>query len=185
MLDKFKKLLSGQPTTDESEQVVEAVEQVTETLTLTVDTSAVQAELDSMKAQLESVSADFGTKLAEAEGKIAEMTALLEAAQAELAAVAAEKAVMVANALTVKLAARKEKIVASIGTEKADALMAATEGLDDAAFEAVVSAMAGSVEAEANTDLFKEVGVTAEADAAKVIEKSEEMKLLESKYGAK
>jgi hypothetical protein len=46
------------------------------------------------------------------------------------------KAVQEAAAL--KLTARKEKVVASLGTERAEALLRATEGMDDAAFEAVL-----------------------------------------------
>jgi GTP cyclohydrolase III len=71
-----------------------------------------------------------------------------------------------------KLAARKEKVVASLGTERADALLKVTEGMDDAAFEAVVSALGVSAAVEAASPLFKEVGVDAKADATKVREES-------------
>lgn len=116
--------------------------------------------------------------------QVAELTAKLDEVQAIVAAVEAEKAEMLAKAAEAKLAARKAQVVAAIGTEKADALLAATENLDDAAFAAVVSAMAGSVEAEATTSLFVEQGVAADADASKVTEASLEMQLLKSKYGA-
>lgn len=168
------------------EQVAEAVaaapaeavaEQVIETLSIAIDTSALQLELDAIKAE-------FGVQLDAANAALAELTGKYEVATAQLAAIAAEKAELVANAAAAKLAARKEKIVAAIGTEKSDALMTATEGLDDAQFNAVVSAMAGSVEAEAKTDLFKEVGVTADADASKVTEESAEMQILKKKYPA-
>lgn len=161
------------------EHVVEAVtEGVTQTLELTVDTSAVQTELDAMKAEFDGVKAGF-------ESVIAELTGKLEAAEAALAAVAAEKAELVAKAAAVKLAARKEKVIAAIGTDRADALMAATEGLDDAQFSAVVSAMAVATDAETKSPLFNEVGVTAEADAAAVVEESVEARILKQKYGVK
>lgn len=186
LLSRIVKMVTGDKTpeavVEATEQVTEAVEQAVETLTVKIDASEVQAEIEKLQAQVDAVTAEFGAKLEEAAAALAEMTAKFEAAQAELATLAAEKAEMVANARAVKLAARKEKVVAAIGTEKADGLMLATEGLDDAAFEAVVSALAGSVDAEAKTELFSEVGVAAEADAAKVVEESEEMKLLKQKY---
>ena len=160
----------------------EATEQVSEN----VGVAEVQAEMAELKAQVETITEAFTEKLEQAASALKEMTEKYEAAQAALSAIEAEKAGMVAAALAAKLAARKEKVVATIGTEKADALLAATENLDYAAFSAVVSALAGSVEAEADTELFKEVGVDAELDATKVEKESKEMKLLQEKYkGAK
>lgn len=179
------------------EQVVEAVadavdapieavvEQAVATLKIDVDSTEMQAVIADLQGQVDAIKAELGVQLETAQTALAEMAGKYEAAQAQLAAIAAEKAELVANAAAAKLAARKEKIVAAIGTEKADALMEATDALDDAQFNAVVSAMAGSVEAEAKTDLFKEVGVTAEADASKVNEESAEMKILKQKYAAK
>jgi hypothetical protein len=160
-----------------AEQVVEApVEAVTEVLgtELLVYSEELQAEMANLKAQAEA-----------ATSALAEMTAKLEAAHADLSKLVAEKAEMAATAAAVKLAARKEKVIAAIGTERADALMAATEGLDDAQFAAVVSAMSVATDAEAKSPLFSEVGVTAEADAAKVVEESAEARILKQKYGVK
>jgi hypothetical protein len=112
------------------------------------------------------------------------MTANFEAAQAALNALTAEKAEMVVKAEAAKFTARKEKVVLAIGTEKADGLMLATQGLDDAAFGAVVSALAGSVDAEASTGLFTEVGVAAAADTTKIVAESSEMKIIKQKYSS-
>jgi hypothetical protein len=179
MLDKFKKLLNVQPAQAE---VVETREQAV----------VPQAELDNAIAEFDTVVSDLQAQLKEATTSLdaatvalAELNSKYEAATAALAAIEAEKAEMIAQAAAAKAASRKEKVVAAIGTEKADSLLLATEGLDDAAFEAVVSALVGSVEVEAKSNLFKEVGVAAQADATKVNEESAEMKILLAKYGKK
>jgi hypothetical protein len=165
------------------EQIVEQVEVVAqapvETLTvaLEVDAEPVKAALAQLTAQFEELS-----------NKFAELSGKYEEATVALAAVEADKAAMVAAAIAAKAQARKERVEAAIGTEKSAGLLAATDGLDDAAFEAVVSALAGSVDAEAKTAMFSEVGVAAEVNAAKVIEESgesKEMKILKAKYGKK
>lgn len=163
MLDKFKKLLGASPEA--------AAEEQTETLTLKIDATDVKAEIEALQEQFASFQAEANALLAAAEADAKELKEKLEAAQAVIAAVEAEKAQMIADQLAAKLAARKEKIVAAIGDEKADGLMAATEGLDDAAFNAVVSALVGSIEAEAKTDMFKEIGVNAEVDTAALEDK--------------
>lgn len=132
------------------EEVIEMVETPTEqapTLAVhdTAEFSAMVAQLASQTEQLSAIQA----QLAEA--------------QALLAAVEDAKATLVADAKAAKLAARKESIVAAVGTSRADALMTATESLDEVQFTAVVSAMAMSFEAEAESPMFKESGVAAEA----------------------
>lgn len=176
MLEKFKKKLGIEGQAQEVASVEAAA----------ADLSAIQAELTEALSQVTTAN-ELIAEMTEAHAaEVANLKAEIEAAKAALDAIEAEKAEMIAKAEAAKLAARKEKVVAAIGTEKAEGLMAATGHLDDAAFEAVVSALAGSVEAEASSDLFKEVGVDAEVDAAKVVEESEEMKLLKQKYqGAK
>jgi hypothetical protein len=118
--------------------------------------------------------------------QLTEMSSLYEAAQAALTAADVAKELLVAEAKEKRLAARKETIVASVGTAKADALLAATEALDDVAFNAVVGALSVSFEDEAKTVQFKEVGVSAVADPVKVAEAgsadSEESKILKAKY---
>lgn len=114
---------------------------------------------------------------------LADLTSKFEAAQAALAEIEAAKAALIAEAAEKKLAARKEKVEMAIGTAKAPALLAATESLDDVAFEAVVAAMAGSVEAESKTDLFREIGASGSVDASKVVDsEGAVMKALKTKY---
>lgn len=150
-----------------------------------------QAEFDAFKASSEAVLAavaaqlqEVSTALETAVAAVADADAKAAELQAQLEAVNAEKIDAETEAALQRLTARKEKIKAAVGTSKSDALMAATESLDDAAFDAVVSALSLSVDAEGKTGMFKEVGVAAEADAAKV-EESTEMKILREKYGAK
>lgn len=153
------------------ETVVEAgVEAVSSVVTLAVDASAIQAELSSVLAQVEVVTS-----------ALTEMTAKYEEAQAALAAVAAEKDAIEVAAKAAQAAARLAQVEAAIGTEKAAAFMTATQGLDDTQFASVVSALAGSVEAEAKTELFVEQGVTAEVDAAVLEEKPTHFKQYLSK----
>lgn len=117
--------------------------------------------------------------------KLADVSALYEVAQAALAASDEAKEQLVATAKQKRLTARKEAIVASIGTAKADALLTATDALDDDAFNAIVGAMAKSFETEASSALFSEVGVSAKTDASAVVtepEESQEAKMLKAKY---
>lgn len=147
-----------------------------------------QSQFEAFKLESESQITELSTALATAvkaveaaDARVAELQALVDAAEAEKA----EAAVKAAEA---KTAARKEKIVAAVGTVRAEAVAAATEGLADAAFDAVLSAMTLSVEAEATSPLFTEAGVTAEADAATVanaVVESAEMKILRTKYPPK
>jgi chaperonin cofactor prefoldin len=145
-------------------------------------------ELSTTKATLESQVALFSElsgKYASLEAAFTELTSNFESAQTALAAVEAEKKELATKAEEARLVARKEKIVAAVGTSQADALMAAVGGLEDAQFNAVVSAMATSREAEANTEAFQEVGVSGHADASKVaVEKSALEAKLEEKYRA-
>lgn len=101
---------------------------------------------------------------------LAELATKYEAAQAALAEIEAAKAALIAEAAEKKMAARKEKVELAIGTAKSEALLAATESLEDGAFEAVLAAMAGSVEQESKTDLFREIGASGSVDASKVEE---------------
>jgi hypothetical protein len=183
LLNRIIKAVTGK----ESAPEVEAkAAEATETLTVVLDTTAVETELSQMRTELDGVVAGLSAELATAVAALTDMTANFEAAQAALNALTAEKAEMVVKAEAAKFTARKEKVVLAIGTEKADGLMLATQGLDDVAFEAVVSALAGSVDAEAETSLFKEVGVQASADTTKIVAESSEMKLIKQKYnGAK
>lgn len=178
MLEKFKKLLGTN---------ADAKDDTSEKL---ADTAALQAELNDVNKQLEFLVAKFGNpegmpSYDEVVAALTDITTKFETANAALAEVEQARASAVAEAHAAKMAARKAVVVATIGDAKADAFVAATEMLDDTAFEAVSSALAGSAAAEADTPLFNDVGVEAQADTTKVVEESAEMKLLKQKYGAK
>lgn len=116
--------------------------------------------------------------------QVVALTSALAEAATLLAGFKAEKELAELAAHESKMAARMATIVANIGESKADAFLSATNMLDDAAFEAVAAALAGSVKQEASTALFKEVGVEAKADASKEVAESEEMQILKAKYMA-
>jgi predicted RNase H-like HicB family nuclease len=180
MFETLKKKLLNQPEAVQAEQTTGTVEaQSTETIAEMADVAVATAllETDYVAKVVEMTAAmQAGATALEA------MTAKYEAAMTALTVFEADKAKMVADALEVKMNARKEQIVLAVGTSKADGLMLATENLDDTAFNAVVSALTGSVDSQEDTKLFKEVGVAAQADPSKVAEISAEMKLLKAKY---
>ena len=106
----------------------------------------------------------------------------------QLADVTLQRDAVMATAKKEKETARLASLKSSVGDLKADALYAATANLNDEAFQAVVSALAGSVAVEAKTALFQEVGVAAEVDREKLATeggKSSEMKILEAMYSKK
>lgn len=116
--------------------------------------------------------------------KFAEMSALYEVAQAALVEADIAKAALVAQAAEKRLSARKEVVVLALGTEKADAFLAATHALDDANFEAIVGSMSMSFKQEAKGDGFKELGVAGLSHTPSKEESlgAAEMKILKAKY---
>lgn len=155
MLDAIKKKLGMTPVTEEAKMKDEKPQASTPVVDNTAAMETLQASFDAQAEQLAALTSQLAAAQAE-----------VESARAAVAEVEKAKAEAIAQAKAVKMAARNEKIVAALGTEKAPGLMAATEGLDDKAFEAVVSALAGSVEVEAKTELFNEIGVDAKAEVA-------------------
>jgi archaellum component FlaC len=150
MLDHLKKFFKPEE---------EKVEMTTET---TVEASqGSMPEVEAMAAELSELKASF----AQVTEALASTKAELEGAKAALAAVAEEKAQAEAAAKAEKLAQRRAAVEANIGTDKADAFMDATKELNDTAFAAICSAMAGTAKAEAESELFKEVGVETKAEA--------------------
>lgn len=118
------------------------------------------AELSALVAQMASQS----DALLAVQTQFAELTSKYEGAVAALAEIEQAKADLIAEAKTKQLAARKVKVEATIGTAKSDAILAATESMDDAAFETIVSAFAVSLATESQSAMFTEAGVSAEAD---------------------
>ena len=148
----------------------------------------VELATETFTTELATAQAALAEKVTELSALTEQLTALsaeLATAQEQLAIADEAKEQLVQAAHEAKLVARKNMIVASIGTDKADALMTATEGLDDIAFASVVGALAGSVVAEAKTDLFVEVGVTAEVDTINVVAEAPEMALIRKQFNVK
>lgn len=147
------------------------------------------ADLENLQAEFEAFKAEANALLEAAEAQVQEMTQALqdkteqvEALQAEVSQLKTSAEALMKTAEEKRLAARKEKIVAAIGTGQADALMAATTSMEDAQFEAVLAALAGKQETESKSKMFTEQGVAAEVDAATYVEETPEMKALRGKY---
>lgn len=174
MLKTIRKLFNTQK---EAEMKDENVAPGLNTPTLEAQLAETQAALASSFAENAAVST-----------QLAELSTLYEGVKATLDAIEAEKATLVANAAAKRLQTRTEAVVASVGTDKATSLLAATDALSDEQFEAVVGALSTSFEKESKTSLFKEVGVSAPADAEKIIADAEltaEAKILQKKYSKK
>lgn len=153
MLKSLQKFFTAQAETSASaehnEEVTKMTEEKDQAITLATDNTAVVE----LTANLASVTEAFATL----QSQYAEAVAAL--AEVEVA-----KTALVADAKAVQMAARKEKMEATIGTEKAPAVLASLESLDDATFATVVGAMASSFETESKSEMFTEAGVSAEAE---------------------
>jgi len=148
-------------------------------------TAAVQAELAAFKATAEAETTELSTALTTALSAVAEADSKVAELSTQLAALTAQLSEFKEQAATAKLAARKEKLVAAVGTKRADALMESTQGVDDAAFETVVSALSLSASLEEKTKMFTEQGADAQADATKtVVEESATMKIVRQRVAA-
>lgn len=165
-------------------------------LKLTVDTTAIQAELDSLRAEFAEYQADANGLLEVAQRDNEQLATALAATQEKLdaaladleqlraAAMSAEDAAAkaAAEAAALRTATRLEKLTEAVGTEQAPNLLAAFNDLDDARFDAVLSALQGKAAAEAKSDLFNELGATGDVDASKVPTESKEMQMIRAKY---
>lgn len=98
--------------------------------------------------------------------KFATLQADFEKVTSQLAAVESEKATLAAKAKEVVMNARKEKMEAVLGSAESAPVLASLENADDATFNTVLSAFSINRKAEANSEMFKEVGVVAEAPVA-------------------
>lgn len=173
MIDALKRKLGITPAPAQAETVKEEVTMDVKDDSVVAPAAAETVDVVELQASLVSATAE----LADAKTKIAELTTLVEAA----ADFHAEQA---KAALEAKLDARKAKVAAAVGSDKADALMAATASMEDGAFDAVMAAMATTQNSEAETPLFKEVGVEASADPTKLASNAT-MDYLVSKYKTK
>lgn len=143
---------------------------------------ALQAEFDAFKATAEAQHTELAAALETALNAVKEADAKVAEMQAALDAVAEEQEKALKAAEEAKASARKQKVEAAVGTEKAPALLTATNELDDAAFDAVVSALSMAVDTESKSKMFTEKGAAAEVDPNAVEEISAEMKILRDKY---
>lgn len=103
--------------------------------------------------------------LAEKETAFAEMSAKLEQITAALAASDAAQAELKAQAEAKVQSERTAKLAAVIGSVKAPEMTVSLKGLDDAAFDLVVSSMSANLSEEAKSAMFTEAGVSADAEA--------------------
>ena len=144
-----------------------------------------QAQFDTFKAEAAAEVSDLAAKLEEALTAVRSLETERDEIAARLQAAADAAAQAAAEATAAKLAARKEKIVAAVGTARADAVFAAVEGMEDAQFEAVLSVMTAAGSTEAQSPMFNEQGASLDADPAAVGSgESKEMQILRARYGA-
>jgi chromosome segregation ATPase len=159
MLKHLQKFFAGSPA-----QPSASAEQQEEVVDMTTQTEATASAADTKIAELSASLATATDAIAANETKLSEVLAQLEAAHATLAAIESDKASLIAKAVEAKNLTRKEKVEATLGTDKAESVLAATASLDDAAFDAVLSAFSANFEAEANSPSFQEKGITADKE---------------------
>lgn len=138
--------------------------------TITFDVKG-SPEFQAVVQELESQS----DALAEAMCQIDELKSLL-------ASVEAEKVQAQENAQKVKMDTRLANLSKDVGDERAAAVLAATEGLDDAQFEAIAQALKLSADNEAKSSLFTEAGVQGDVKADAHKGESAEMQIIKAKY---
>lgn len=144
---------------------------------------ALAAEFEAFKAEANGVVDQYAAQVSElttaleAAGELAtSLQAKLDEAQGVIVAAAEQAA-------AAKLAARKEKIVAAVGEAKADALMAATQNMDDTQFSEIMGALGVAADKEAKSPLFNEVGVTTQTETVpSATAESAEMKILKARH---
>lgn len=149
------------------------------------------AAFDNVKAELAQLQEQFAAKELEMADVVAKFDAVVaeKAATEEALATAIEHTQQLEaslkeqadKVLADKLATRKQMIVDVLGDTKADATFEATKDLDDSAFGVVLNALKLSLDKEANSEMFQETGVSAEADSNLVTE-SAVAKSLRAKY---
>lgn len=138
---------------------------------MSVEKPEAQAELANVEAaaeQFATLQASFDTQaaqLAAALESVASLTASLETAKASLEGFEAAATQAVADAEAIRMDARLTTLKANLGDDQAPAIFEATKNLDDTAFAAICSAMGKTLSAEANSDLFTQVGVETKAEA--------------------
>lgn len=154
----FKNVFKTSTQVDNEAQATQPKEDVTMT-TPTEQGPAPAENIAELAAQLATVTAT----LAEKEQAYAELVTQYAEAKATLEAAETAKADLVAQAAAEELQRRTDAVVKAVGTDKAEAVLAATAGLPKEQFNVIVLAMATSVDTEAETKMFTETGAAAEA----------------------
>jgi hypothetical protein len=174
MLDALKKKLMGDKPTESLEEVQEAVVEAISTEATSPDLSAQLADALSVVESLNAVIAEKESLLAELAGKVEQLSQFAEAAEAQAKALREE-----AEAKAV--AAKQEMLADVIGKDNPGfaTTFEAIKGLDEAAFSVVVAGFKASFAKEAESVMFKEVGVGGEAE---VVEEDATMSILKKQY---
>ncbi len=132
---------------------------------MTVDNATQDPQPNAANAELTAQLAAVTSALADKEAALTKLTADFTAMQSTLANIEKAKEELIIKAKEEKLAARKAKVELAIGTTKAEEILNATNSLDDASFESVLSAFSASFELEAKSKMFVETGVTPDNSA--------------------
>lgn len=174
MLDALKKKLLGDKPDEQLAEVAEEV--VTEAVTQNVEQS-LATDLQSALSQVEELNAALQAK----DSLLAELNSKLEALSEFAAKAEAHAEALRVEAEQKALAEKREKLANVIGADnpKLDAVFAPLAALEASAFDVVISAMAASFEAEASSEMFKEVGVSGEAEVKPAAQnESAEMRII-------
>ena len=132
---------------------------------LAEDVDSIKAELltaTSMLAAKEEVITELNSKLESVTSKLAELQEYAKQAEAAAEAIKAEAAA--------KLIEEKKQMLADVigrDNESFDATFNAIASLDNDAYKTVISGFAASLVKEANSEMFKETGVSGEAEVSK------------------
>lgn len=145
--------------------------------------AALQAEFDQFKVSAEANITELSAALEVAVASLKEVEASRDELSEKLSAIEVQVAADAEAAAVAVMTARKDKIVAAVGTDRAGAVFAATEHLDATAFDTVLAAMTVAGTTESKSKMFTEQGASAEADATAVAAgPSKEMQILQNKY---
>jgi hypothetical protein len=148
-------------------------------------TAALQAEFEAFKAEASATQLELSEALTKALAAVGEADTAVAAAQAQVADLTAQLATFKEQVEAARLAARKEKIEAAVGTDRADALMESTKDVPDASFEAVVAALKVSADLEGKSKMFTAQGADGtQPDAPALVAESETMKIVKQRVKA-
>jgi hypothetical protein len=169
MLKEYLKKVFNTAPADNNEEVTQMTEQLEQTIPA-ADNTAVAEMVAKLASQTE--------QLATLQAELASLATKYAAAEAALAASAEAQSMLVAQAAATKMEARTASLSAILGDVKGVETATLLSSLDDAAFEAVRASYAANFEAEAKSEKFTEIGVSAEAVAP--VEKDAAARLAES-----